>query len=179
MSTDGTAMILEQSASMQQANCLEFERLEAESKHKRARMQAEKEKANEELWASIARMQAPVNPPVFANPAKQTPSQWSGQTQAQLANAGHENTTPNQGEPAPGPSQPTLEGQPPQPQLTPEDLTNDDNPLRTLQCNDSTSGVAAIILKEVGLAQAIALNKAAKKSGYGSKLSKSKREAKF
>ena len=62
----------------------------------------------------------------------------------------------------------SLEGQPPVLGLLPGDLAHDDQPIRSLRKDDSTSEVATIILQEVGLARAIELEKEARKSKHRS-----------
>ena len=59
----------------------------------------------------------------------------------------------------------SLERQPPVLDIHPEDLAADDTPIQSLRRHESTSNIAAILLKEAGL-EAVVLDKTSKKSKH-------------
>ena len=164
-SQDGTSLILSQLAAMQEVNRREFARIEAEARCERQKIQNATVTANvtmqsaiDQLQASLSKYTTPVLPVPTASLSNQPPRQPDGAR----------NDTPA-----------TLEGQPPAPPITPRELAQDDDPITSLRRDDATSGVAAILLNDVGLVQAMDLENSSKKRGFSSKLNKLKRRAKW
>ena len=74
----------------------------------------------------------------------------------------------------------SLDGQPPQVSISPEEIATQSSPIRSLRRNEPTSTVAELVLSEIGLAKMIELDKSSKKDGTTSKLHKLKnRDAKW
>ena len=70
----------------------------------------------------------------------------------------------------------SLDGQPPQVSISPEEIATQSSPIRSLRRNEPTSTVAELVLSEIGLAKMIELDKSSKKDGTASKLHKLKIE---
>ena len=189
-----TQLILQQLASMQEMTKQEFARIEAENKAERLRLQAENQANVDSLRAQFnsmldsPRWQAPQpepQPSTSVNTRHQlspptAPRTVSFARHTEVANppapANTRAQSPTQA-PAAGLS---LDGQPPEVTVRPEQIALEESPIKSLRRDQQTSNVAELMLSEVGLAKMIEIDKSSNKNGISSKLHKlRKREAKW
>ena len=189
-----TQMILQQLATMQEMNKMEFARIEAENKAERLRIQAENQANVDSLRAQFnSVIEAPrwPAPPTEPRPStsaynhQQTPpppaprvvSSTEHTEATQPTAIASKRAQPHNTAPAAGLS---LDGQPPEVNVRPEQIALEESPIKSLRRDQQTSNVAELMLSEVGLAKMIELDKSSNKSGISSKLHKlRKREAKW
>ena len=174
-----TQMILQQLATMQEMNRKEFAHIEAQNKAERLRMQAENQANVDSLRVQFnsvldsPRWPAPPHEPrpsTSVNAHQQTPpppAPWvvsfAQHTEVTEPPALASTWTQLQTKaPAVGLS---LDGQPPEVNVCPEQIALEESPIKSLRRDQQTSNVAELMLSEVGLAKMIELDKSSNKSG--------------
>ena len=174
------SVVLDEIAQMRLQNAQEIRRLKADARSERARLAEQQQREREFMTSTILAIQGSVAALVSGKQAEQvagpsTPCQRSPppmDTQEAIPQDAVQQSLPSgqsirptpQAPRTPAPDVPVLllQGQPPVIDLTPQQLAESDEPIKSLRRDDQTSDVATILLREVGLEKVIELDKARK-----------------